>query len=101
MRRKLAKSQLSSLVSAARVSWLSCWDPSGHFPQSQLLTLSSLLQISVATLRLFEELVWLPDQRILQSLVLRHLEERSYVLRSPLGQEDLAVPEQEFCEEGL
>ncbi|XP_058050213.1 FHF complex subunit HOOK-interacting protein 2B isoform X2 [Ahaetulla prasina] len=58
-------------------------------------------EISVATLRLFEELVWLPDQRILQSLVLRHLEERSYVLRSPLGQEDLAGPEQEFCEEGL
>ncbi|XP_034286585.1 FHF complex subunit HOOK-interacting protein 2B isoform X2 [Pantherophis guttatus] len=58
-------------------------------------------EISVATLRLFEELVWLPDQRILQSLVLCHLEERSYVLRNPPGQEDLAVPEQECCEEGL
>lgn len=66
-----------------------------------MFTLSSLLQISMATLRLFEELLWLPDQRILQSLVLCHLEERSYILRSPPGQEDLAVPEQEFCEEGL
>uniref|UniRef100_A0A670ZIP9 FHF complex subunit HOOK interacting protein 2B n=1 Tax=Pseudonaja textilis TaxID=8673 RepID=A0A670ZIP9_PSETE len=56
-------------------------------------------EVSVATLRLFEALVWLPDQRILQSLVLRHLEERSYALRSP--QEDPAVPEQELCEEGL
>lgn len=88
-------------MSVAQVSWLGCWNPSGHFPQGQLSTLSSLLQISVATLRLFEELVWLPDQRILQSLVLCHLEERSYVLRNPLGQEDLAIPEQEFCEEGL
>uniref|UniRef100_A0A670ZIQ1 FHF complex subunit HOOK interacting protein 2B n=1 Tax=Pseudonaja textilis TaxID=8673 RepID=A0A670ZIQ1_PSETE len=51
-------------------------------------------EVSVATLRLFEALVWLPDQRILQSLVLRHLEERSYALRSP--QEDPAVPEQDF-----
>ncbi|XP_039180126.1 protein FAM160B2 isoform X2 [Crotalus tigris] len=58
-------------------------------------------EISMATLRLFEELLWLPDQRILQSLVLCHLEERSYILRSPAGQEDLATPEQEFCEEGL
>ncbi|XP_013913891.1 PREDICTED: protein FAM160B2 isoform X2 [Thamnophis sirtalis] len=58
-------------------------------------------EVSVATLRLFEELVWLPDQRILQSLVLGHLEERSYVLGTLLGQEDLAVPEQESGEEGL
>ncbi|XP_026540574.1 protein FAM160B2 [Notechis scutatus] len=68
---------------------------------SQLIENCSHLsdEVSVATLRLFEALVWLPDQRILQSLVLRHLEERSYALRSP--QEDPAVPEQEFCEEGL
>ncbi|KAG8141128.1 hypothetical protein E2320_006797 [Naja naja] len=40
-------------------------------------------EVSVATLRLFEALVWLPDQRILQSLVLHHLEERSYALKAP------------------
>ncbi|XP_070621992.1 FHF complex subunit HOOK-interacting protein 2B isoform X2 [Erythrolamprus reginae] len=56
-------------------------------------------EVSVASLRLFEELVWLPDQRVLQSLVLQHLEERSYALRGPLAPEEPAVPEQDVWEE--
>ncbi|KAM6431993.1 FHF complex subunit HOOK-interacting protein 2B isoform 3-T3 [Liasis olivaceus] len=58
-------------------------------------------EISMATLRLFEELLRLPDERVLQSLVLCHLEERSYILRSPPGQEEPAIHEQEPCEDGL
>ncbi|XP_053124913.1 FHF complex subunit HOOK interacting protein 2B isoform X2 [Hemicordylus capensis] len=58
-------------------------------------------EISTATLRLFEELLWLPDQRVVQSLVLHHLEERSYLLRSPSGQEEPGSREPEPCEDGL
>uniref|UniRef100_A0A8C6VPD8 FHF complex subunit HOOK interacting protein 2B n=1 Tax=Naja naja TaxID=35670 RepID=A0A8C6VPD8_NAJNA len=56
-------------------------------------------EVSVATLRLFEALVWLPDQRILQSLVLHHLEERSYALKAPGRPRPGAgvLQEVEFC----
>ncbi|CAI5783172.1 Family with sequence similarity 160 member B2 [Podarcis lilfordi] len=80
---------------------------SGHQPQhhlcSQLIERCNHLsdEISMATLRLFEELLWLPDQRIMQHLVLDHLEERSYLLRSPPGQEESLAREQEPCEDGL
>ncbi|XP_063167384.1 FHF complex subunit HOOK-interacting protein 2B isoform X2 [Candoia aspera] len=58
-------------------------------------------EISMATLQLFEELLQLPDQHILQSLVLCHLEDRSYILRIPPGQEEPTIHEQEPCENGL
>ncbi|KAM3830671.1 FHF complex subunit HOOK-interacting protein 2B isoform 2-T6 [Vipera latastei] len=100
--RQLAGFLLGAEMDPARPS-NSAWRPQSSSLCSRLIENCSHPsdEISIATLQLFEELLWLPDQRILQSLVLCHLEERSYVLRSPLGQEDLAVPEQEFCEEGL
>ncbi|XP_061449198.1 FHF complex subunit HOOK-interacting protein 2B isoform X2 [Rhineura floridana] len=59
-------------------------------------------EISIATLRLFEKLLCLPDQRVVQNLVLCHLEERSYILRSPFGQEEpVAREEEQPCEDGL
>lgn len=45
-----------------------------------------LVQISISTLRLFEQLIQKPNQHILHSLVLRGLEERNYLENKP--QED-------------
>ncbi|XP_077161081.1 FHF complex subunit HOOK-interacting protein 2B isoform X2 [Paroedura picta] len=58
-------------------------------------------EISTVTLRFFEELLRLPDPRILQNLVLRNLEERTYILRSPSGQEECCSREPETYEDGL
>ncbi|KAL8174130.1 UNVERIFIED_CONTAM: hypothetical protein K2H54_038985 [Gekko kuhli] len=58
-------------------------------------------EISIVTLRFFEELLRLPDSRILQNLVLHNLEERSYILRSASGQEEYCSREQETNEDGL
>ncbi|XP_062995268.1 FHF complex subunit HOOK-interacting protein 2B isoform X2 [Elgaria multicarinata webbii] len=58
-------------------------------------------EITTATLRLFEELLQLPDQRIVQTLVLHNLEERSYILRGPAGQEELVTREEGPSEDGL
>lgn len=44
---------------------------------------SSALQISIMTLRLFEQLIQKPNQHILHSLVLRNLEERNYMENKP------------------
>lgn len=40
-------------------------------------------QISIMTLRLFEQLIQKPNQHILHSLVLRGLEERNYLENKP------------------
>lgn len=40
-------------------------------------------QISIMTLRLFEQLIQKPNQHILHSLVLRSLEERNYLENKP------------------
>ncbi|XP_048368005.1 FHF complex subunit HOOK interacting protein 2B isoform X2 [Sphaerodactylus townsendi] len=58
-------------------------------------------EISIVTLKFFEELFRLPDPRILQNLVLHNLEERSYILRSPSGQEEQYSREQDLYEDGL
>lgn len=58
-------------------------------------------EISTATLRLFEELLKVPDQQVLQSLVLCNLEDRGYILRSLSGQDEHGSREQEPCEDGL
>ena len=42
---------------------------------------SFLPQISIATLRLFEELLQKPHEQIVRSLILCHLEGRAYVAR--------------------
>ncbi|XP_066495242.1 FHF complex subunit HOOK-interacting protein 2B isoform X2 [Tiliqua scincoides] len=75
-----------------------------HHPlRSQLIERCNHLsdEISTATLRLFEELLKVPDQHILQSLVLCNLEERGYILRGLSGQEEHGSREQESCEDGL
>ena len=50
-----------------------------------VFTLSSLStpQISIMTLRLFEQLIQKPSQHILFSLLLRSLEERNYLENKP------------------
>ncbi|XP_054854473.1 FHF complex subunit HOOK interacting protein 2B isoform X2 [Eublepharis macularius] len=58
-------------------------------------------EISIVTLKFFEELLHLPDPRILQSLVLHNLEERRYILKIPSVQEEHSSQEQEPCEDGL
>uniref|UniRef100_A0A8D0H3P0 FHF complex subunit HOOK interacting protein 2B n=1 Tax=Sphenodon punctatus TaxID=8508 RepID=A0A8D0H3P0_SPHPU len=74
-----------------------------HPLRSQLIEHCNHLsdEISMATLRLFEELLQLPHQHVVYNLVLRNLEEHSYVLRGPLGQEEHASLEQEHCEDAL
>ncbi|XP_072835221.2 FHF complex subunit HOOK-interacting protein 2B isoform X1 [Pogona vitticeps] len=85
-------------------------EPEGPDQQHRHLLRSHLIErcnhlsdeISRASLRLFEELLRLPDPHVVQALVLCHLEERSYVLRSPSGQEEPPGPrEAEPSEDGL
>ncbi|XP_029459699.1 protein FAM160B2 isoform X2 [Rhinatrema bivittatum] len=45
-------------------------------------------EISIATLRLFEELLRKPHEHIIYNLVLRNLEDRGYVAHPSLGQEE-------------
>ncbi|XP_074838110.1 FHF complex subunit HOOK-interacting protein 2B isoform X2 [Carettochelys insculpta] len=69
--------------------------PQQHLLCSQLIKHCNHLsdEISLATLRLFEELLRKPHEHIVYSLVLRNLEERSYILHS--------TPEQEHYEDNL
>lgn len=50
---------------------------------SSALLLALCPQISIMTLRLFEQLIQKPNQHILHSLVLRSLEERNYLENKP------------------
>ncbi|XP_060643745.2 FHF complex subunit HOOK-interacting protein 2B isoform X3 [Anolis sagrei] len=81
-----------------------------HQQQHQPLLRSQLIErcnhlsdeISLGTLRLFEELLRLPEPHVLQTLVLGSLEGRGYVLRSLPGQEEHVAREPEPpCEDGL
>ncbi|XP_043392148.1 FHF complex subunit HOOK interacting protein 2B isoform X6 [Chelonia mydas] len=74
-----------------------------HLLRSQLIEHCNHLsdEISLTTLRLFEELLRKPDEHIVYSLVLRNLEERSYILRSQPGQEERSTHEQDHCEDTL
>ncbi|KAF4070443.1 hypothetical protein AMELA_G00285550 [Ameiurus melas] len=56
-------------------------------------------EISVATLRLFEELLMKPDKLILTNLVLRNLETRSYRLPGSGGVDERSGADPEFLEE--
>lgn len=56
-------------------------------------------QISVATLRLFEELLKKPDKLILTNLVLRNLETRSYRMPGSGGVDERSGADLEFLEE--
>ncbi|KAJ7305328.1 hypothetical protein JRQ81_011248 [Phrynocephalus forsythii] len=75
-----------------------------HLLRSHLIERCNHLsdEISRASLQLFEELLHLPDPRVLQALVLGNLEERRYILRSPSGPEDPPGPrETDPWEDGL
>ncbi|XP_043359158.1 FHF complex subunit HOOK interacting protein 2B isoform X5 [Dermochelys coriacea] len=77
--------------------------PQQHLLRSQLIEHCNHLsdEISLATMRLFEELLRKPHEHIVYSLVLRNLEERSYILHSQPGQEERSTHEQDHCEDTL
>ncbi|KAG7332026.1 hypothetical protein KOW79_003860 [Hemibagrus wyckioides] len=56
-------------------------------------------EISITTLRLFEELLKKPDKHILTNLVLRNLESRSYRVPGSGGAEERSGNDTEFMEE--
>ncbi|NWX24701.1 F16B2 protein, partial [Aegotheles bennettii] len=58
-------------------------------------------EISLASLRLFEELLRKPHQHVAQSLVLRNLEARGYLQHSPPAPDERGPPETDPDEEGL
>lgn len=58
-------------------------------------------QISLASLRLFEELLRKPHELVVRNLVLRNLEARAYLQRVPHLPEERGPPEAEPEEDGL
>ncbi|XP_015504140.1 protein FAM160B2 [Parus major] len=58
-------------------------------------------EISLASLRLFEELLRKPHEHVAHNLVLRNLEARAYLQRGPHGPEERGPPETEPEEDGL
>ncbi|NXS52474.1 F16B2 protein, partial [Brachypteracias leptosomus] len=63
--------------------------------------MSPVLQISLASLRLFEELLQKPHEHIARSLVLRNLEMRGYLQRGPHMPDERGPPETDPEEDGL
>ncbi|XP_069733529.1 FHF complex subunit HOOK-interacting protein 2B isoform X2 [Phaenicophaeus curvirostris] len=57
-------------------------------------------EISLASLRLFEELLQKPHEHVARSLVLRNLEMRGYLQRGPLAHEERGPPETDPDEDG-
>ncbi|NWW18197.1 F16B2 protein, partial [Falcunculus frontatus] len=58
-------------------------------------------QISLASLRLFEELLRKPHEHVAHNLVLRNLEARAYLQRAPHAPEERGPPETDPEEDGL
>ncbi|NXS13354.1 F16B2 protein, partial [Neodrepanis coruscans] len=58
-------------------------------------------EISLASLRLFEELLRKPHEHVAHNLVLRNLEARAYLQRSPHAPEERGPPETDPDEDGL
>ncbi|NXW52459.1 F16B2 protein, partial [Nyctiprogne leucopyga] len=58
-------------------------------------------EISLASLQLFEELLRKPHEHVAHSLVLRNLEERGYLQRSPPAPDERGPPELDPDEDGL
>ncbi|NWR78819.1 F16B2 protein, partial [Centropus unirufus] len=78
----------------------------GDAPQSlrtQLIARCTHLcdEISLASLRLFEELLQKPHEHVAHSLVLRNLENRGYLQRGPLAHEERGPPEADPDGDGL
>lgn len=65
------------------------------------LHLAVLWQISLASLRLFEELLQKPHEHVARSLALRNLETRGYLQRGPPAPEEHGPPEADPDEDGL
>ncbi|NXP50309.1 F16B2 protein, partial [Heliornis fulica] len=58
-------------------------------------------EISLVSLQLFEELLQKPHEHVARSLVLRNLETRGYLQRSPPAPEERGPPEPDPDEDGL
>ncbi|NXM23636.1 F16B2 protein, partial [Oxyruncus cristatus] len=58
-------------------------------------------EISLASLRLFEELLRKPHEHVAHNLVLRNLEARAYLQRGPQAPEERGPPEADPEEDGL
>ncbi|NXC35495.1 F16B2 protein, partial [Campylorhamphus procurvoides] len=58
-------------------------------------------EISLASLRLFEELLRKPHEHVAHNLVLRNLEGRAYLQRGPHAPEERGPPETDPDEDGL
>ncbi|NWR58839.1 F16B2 protein, partial [Bucorvus abyssinicus] len=58
-------------------------------------------EISLSSLRLFEELLQKPHEHVARSLALRNLEARGYLQRSPTAPEERGHPELDPDEDGL
>ncbi|XP_039943668.1 FHF complex subunit HOOK-interacting protein 2B isoform X1 [Hirundo rustica] len=58
-------------------------------------------EISLASLRLFEELLRKPHEHVAHNLVLRNLEARAYLQRGPQAPEERGAPETDPEEDGL
>ncbi|XP_068277517.1 FHF complex subunit HOOK-interacting protein 2B isoform X2 [Nyctibius grandis] len=58
-------------------------------------------EISLASLRLFEELLRKPHEHVARSLALRNLETRGYLLRNPPAPDERGPPEPDPDEDGL
>ena len=65
------------------------------------LTPLAVPQISLASLRLFEELLQKPHEHVARSLALRNLEARGYLQRSPPVPDERGPPEPDPDEDGL
>ncbi|NXH14531.1 F16B2 protein, partial [Bucco capensis] len=74
-----------------------------HPLRSQLIERCNHLsdEISLASLRLFEELLQKPHEHVARSLALRNLEMRSYLQQNPSAPEDRGAPDTEPEEDGL
>lgn len=65
------------------------------------LTPLAMPQISLASLRLFEELLRKPHEHVARSLALRNLEARGYLQRGPPVPDERGPPEPDPDEDGL
>lgn len=65
------------------------------------LTPLAVPQISLASLRLFEELLRKPHEHVAHSLALRNLQARGYLQRSPPVPDERGPPEPDPDEDGL
>lgn len=65
------------------------------------LTPLAVPQISLASLRLFEELLKKPHEHVAHSLALRNLEARGYLQRGPPVPDERGPPEPDPDEDGL